>query len=59
MSLPTSQVLRDGNITELHLDKLHPQVALVPVHLFNSKYQVESVESVRGSPKTGGGVGGN
>jgi len=41
-------VLRDGKILELHLEKLHPQVALVPVHLFNSKYQVPSYLIVAG-----------
>lgn len=40
LALP--EVLRDGKTLELQLEKLNPQVALVPVHLFNSKHQVAS-----------------
>lgn len=41
-------VLRDGKTLELQLEKLNPQVALVPVHLFNSKHQVPSYLIVAG-----------
>ena len=35
-------VLREGQLLELQLEELHPQVALVPVHLFNTKHQARS-----------------
>lgn len=41
-------VLRDGKLLELHLDDLHPQASLVPVHLFNTKFQVPSYLIVAG-----------
>jgi len=51
LALP--EVLRDGKTLELQLEKLNPQVALVPVHLFNSKHQVAS------SWEDVGGMGGS
>lgn len=41
-------VLRDGQQLELQLEELHPQVALVPVHLFNTLHQVPSYLIVAG-----------
>lgn len=42
------KVLRNGELLDLQLEKLHPEVALVPVHLFNTKHQVPSYLIVAG-----------